>query len=383
MGGLYMNNHYLDQPNYLEFRTKVSNFVAKNITPNALGWEKTRTFPHYLLSQMAEAEFIGLSIPQEFGGQGKDIWYEVILLEEFAKAQTFGYVFSALAHTCAILPVLAARAKSKDQKFFLQEALDGKKYLAFAVTESVSGSDIMSQQTSAVDDGDFLVINGSKQYITNGSVAKSFLTLVRTSTRKDIFAFDLVLIDKKTSGVEQKRIDTIGLKTGDLGEIIFNDVRVPKANIIGQPGRGLIDAQQAINRERFYLSIYLNSLSKYVIRDTIVVLKNRYRFSQSLSQFQAIRQKLAELVAGVEAQSHFAYSVGASFSKGLKVDKEIVMCKLNSSELAQKVIKYCINLRGAEGVTQDCWLSHIYADSQVFTLATGTSGVLKKIISNI
>ena len=382
----FMNYALLNQPVYQAFRSKVRAFVDTHIVPEALDWENSQTFPHYLLAEFAAAGLIGLSLPLDIGGQGKDLWHEVILAEELGRAKTFGYPASVLVHTNMVLPLLASLAVGQQKEQFLTPAVRGEHYLALAITEPHSGSDVAAIQTQAVSNGFSYRVSGEKKYISNGSVANTIVTLVRsdsTTERDTSMAFDLLLMPAKLKGLTKVRLSTNGLNTGDMGHIIFDQCDVPQENLLGKTGFGFYYITKFVQRERLIGSAYGVALGQFVLTETIEFLKNRERFGSPLSRKQAIRHKVAGLHAKLFAAQQATYAVTDSYSRGDNVEADIMALKLFVGETVQEVLRECVQLHGAEGFVRSHWLSHVYRDSQTFSILGGTSEIMRDILAGM
>jgi acyl-CoA dehydrogenase len=371
------------QEPYLSFRKKMRGFVASRIKPQSLGWERKRFFATHLLKEFGKKKYLGLSLPRSVGGQGKDFWHEVILAEELARSGTLGCALSILVQTNMVAPILFQLGTRNQKNKILKPALLGNYYLALAATDPQSGSDLAAVKTEAVLENGSYILNGEKRYISNGSIAKYVLTLARVKSGKDIWSLGLFIVPADTKGVERKRLKTLGLKTGDTASIIFKNCKIPKENILGVRGKGFYYLLKGLQRERLICAVALNALASLVIDETIVFLNERNRFGEPLSKKQVIRHRIAELKAEVEASRQLAYAACAAFANNKPVDAEIVMLKIFNYETCQKVIKECAHLHGAEAFLETHWLAHIYQDSQAFTLAAGTSEVMKDLLAGM
>jgi len=365
------------------FRQAVRNFVEEEVKPNAKDWEREKHFSADLLSKFASKGFLGISLPTHIGGGGKDFWYEVILTEELAKSRALGWALSILVQSNMLAPLISQLGTEKQKEKVLKPALSGDFYLALAVTDPSSGSDIASISTTAILNGENYVLNGEKRYITNGSVARYYVVLARTETKKNIWSLGLFLVSAETKGLRSKRLNTVGLKTGDTASITFTNCEIPRDNVLGDPTKGFLYLLRGLHRERLIGAVALNSLALYVWGETVEFLKNRSRFNEPLIKKQVISHRMVELRTTIEAAKQFTYNVCDSFSNGEPTDKEILMLKIFCYENCQKVIDECLHLHGGEGFLSDHWLSHAHQDSQAFTLAAGSSEIIKDLLTGM
>lgn len=378
-----MEHPILSKNEYIKFREGVREFIETNVKPFALGWESQRKFPNHLLPLMAEKGFIGLSLPQNFSGHGKDIWYEVVLAEELAKSHCLGWALSIIAHTNMVMPLLDELGSDEQKKKILNPAIKGSFYISLGITEADSGSDINAVKTEVIIDQENVVINGSKKYITNGSIAKYALVLAKIPSKKDIWSLGFVILENSLSGYSTKRLETSGFRSGDTAELHFNDCKTSRNMLLGEPGKGFYYLLKCIQRERLIGAIALNELSLHVISETIYFLKTRERFGSSLSKKQSIRHNIAELRTKVEASKQLAYNSIEAYKKNEPIDSEVIMIKIFAYETAKEVIDYCLHLHGAEGFLEDHWLSYTAKDAQAFTLVAGTSEVMRDILASL
>jgi len=365
------------------FRLEVRKFTEKEIQPNALNWEKKRYFPPNHLRKLGRKGYIGISLPKNVGGGGKDFWHEVILAEELARSKTLGWPLTFMIQGNMTIPLIDKLGTKKQKNQILKPAIKGDYYLAFAATEPGSGSDMASISTTAVLDKKSYILNGEKRYITNGSIARYIVVLARSKDRKDVWSQGMFIVDRKTSGLRQKRLMTSGLKTGDTGSITFKNCVIPKENVLGDSAMAFIYLLKELNRERLVGAVALNSIALQAWEETLEFLKNRKRFGESLSKKQVIRHKMADLRTRIEASRQFTYAVCGAFAKGEPVDKEILMLKILSYENCQKVIDECAHLYGGDGFLTNHWLSHARQDAQAFTIAAGTSEIMRDLLAGM
>lgn len=365
------------------FRQAIRKFVEQEVRPNAVDWERKRHFPADLLAKLASQGFLGVSLPKDVGGGEKDFWYEVILAEELAKSQTLGWALSVLVQSNVLAPLLLQLATKEQREKILKPALRGDFYLALAATDPSSGSDLASITTTAISHGDHYVLNGEKRYITNGSIAHYLVVLARTETKKNIWSLGLFLVPSDTKGLQRKRLDTAGLKTGDTASIIFKNCKIPSKNVLGDTTKGFLYLLRGLQRERLICAAALNALALYAWEETLEFLKNRKRFHEPLIRKQVIGHRMSDMRTAIEAARQFTYTVCDSFSREEPVDKEILMLKIFCYENCQKVIDECVHLRGGEGFLSDHWLSHTRHDSQAFTLAAGTSEIIRDLLAGM
>ena len=368
---------------YVAFRSRVRAFFAREVVPHALEWERSKTLPLQLLKKCADEGLLGLSFPVEVGGHGKDFWYEVILAEELASAGALGWALSILVQTNGVAPLVYELGTPEQHVRVLKPAFRGEKYLALAATEAVSGSDIAAIETIAEKAGDQYILSGEKRYITNGSVAGEILVLARISGESGIWPLGLFLVSGNTKGLQRQRLDTIGFKSGDTAILSFNNCKIDQDGLVGKPGRGFVELLKGLQRERLIGAVALNQLSRETIERTLAMLATRTRFGEPLIEKQVIRHRLAELSAEVESSRAFAYIACEGFESGESVDREVVMLKIVSYELCQRIIRECAHLWGGEAFLETHWMSHYYRDALAFTLIAGSAEIMRDLLAGM
>jgi len=378
-----MEPEILKDKEHSTFRQTVRNFVEKEVKPNATNWEQEKHFPANLLSKFASKGLLGISLPTNVGGGGKDFWHEVVMAEELARSRALGWALSILVQGNMLAPLISQLGTSEQKEKVLKPALQGGFYLALAVTDPSSGSDLASINTTAILNGKNYVLNGEKRYITNGSVARYYVVLARTETKKNIWSLGLFLVSSEIKGLRSKKLDTVGLKTGDTASVVFTNCTISKDSVLGDSTKGFLYLLRGLHRERLIGAVALNALAYYVWEETLNFLKNRSRFNEPLVKKQVINHRMVELRTTIEASRQFTYAVCDSFGKGEPVDKEILMLKVFCYENCQKVIDECLHLHGGEGFLADHWLSHARQDSQAFTLAAGSSEIIKDLLAGM
>ncbi len=371
----------LKTPEHASFRLKTKEFLDREIFPYVAEWESTATLPLHLLKKCATQGLLGLSFPINIGGQGKDFGYEVILAEELAKTGALGWALSILVQTNGVAPLIYELASDDVRERVLKSAFMGKEYLALAATEPGTGSDIAQISTVATEDENGFVLNGKKKYITNGSIAGSILVLARLSHEKGIWPLGLFLVPGNAEGLNKNRLPTLGFKTGDTAELDFKDCRVDHSALVGLPRRGFVELIKGLQRERLIGAIALNQVAADTISRTKDMLRTRRRFGEALIDKQSIRHRLAELSSELESSRVFAYSVADAFNKGESIDQQVIMLKIISYELCQRVIRECAHLWGGEAFLETHWMSQYYRDSLAFTLIAGSSEVMRDLLS--
>lgn len=359
-------------------RDAVHGFVEEHVTPHVDRWERERRFPRELFARMGEAGFFRPE-GEDGGGEGEDVGF--LLAEALGRSLAAGVSISVLAHAAMAVPVLARLAGDGQTRTWLERARSGEALLGLAATEAESGSDMNAIGTVARTEGDALRVDGTKRYITNATQADALLVLVRLEDRQPPWASALVLVPMSTKGVSRTRLDTSGLRCGDLGQVTFRACRVPTGHLLGEPGRGFFHLLAGVQRERLLGAVAVNAMAGEVLRRTIAFCRDRVRMGEPLLRKQAVRHGLAEREAHLQASRGLADAVTGRYLRGKAVDREIWMLKLFCYETARELIGFCSHLHGAEAFLEHHWMCRALRDSQAFSLAAGTPEIMKELLA--
>ncbi|MBI4032541.1 acyl-CoA/acyl-ACP dehydrogenase [Candidatus Berkelbacteria bacterium] len=374
----------LSSADYDAFRDRVQQFIDREIQPHVETWENQGRFPRELLRRFGNEGLIGLSLSRDIGGQGRSFWYEVLLTEELTAALLTGWSLSFLAHSNMATVLLGELSDPDVQQRVLRPALAGELYLCLAATEPNSGSDLLSAETAVLRRGSRRVISGEKRYITNGSVARYAVVFVRdeASHQSPAWSHSLYLLDLTHPSVHATPIALSGLGTGDTAALTIADYPLDRAVRVGAMGRGAYALIRTLERERLLGAVAMNQLAQLVLERTVVELQSRHRFGQPLTAQQTVRHRLVDLIARVEASRQFTYRVCHAYTVE-PVSKEIAMLKVFAYETCQAVIRDCSSLHGAVAFEQTHWLNRLLRDSQAFTLAAGTSNIMRNLAAGL
>ena len=332
-------------------RKTVRDFVRKEIHPNLDEWEEKGSAPlHDIFKKMGDLGFLGIRYDPEFGGQGLDYWYDLVFLEELGHIQGYGLPIAIAVQTHMATPAIADFGSDYLKKTYLEPAIAGDKVASIAVTEPGAGSDVGALITSARLDGDEYVINGSKTFITNGTQADFLTLLARTSDEPGYHSFSLFVVPTNLPGFQvSRKLDKLGMRSSDTAELFFDNVRIPKANLIGEEGEGFIYQMHQFQHERFS-GIPMGYISARDIIDmTAGYIKDRVVFGKPLIKRQVLQHRLAEWLMEIECLKQLAYHIVRMKEAGLDATKEITMGKLKTAHLIQEVTTGCMQKHGGRG----------------------------------
>ena len=361
------------------FQQRVIDFYKKELSPYVEEIEKAGEFPMKFYKRLAAENLLGINFPSEYGGWDADSVTCAILIEEMAKISSG--VAGSVTTAGMTAPALLFKAGSRQQKEkYLHGVTTGDVITAFAITEPNCGSDVTNMTTSAIPEGDHFRINGTKIFITNGSVAEIFLVVARTEEKKKNFSVFLVEKDRPGFTVS-KKFKKLGWACQDTTEISLNDVLVPRENLVGPEGGGLLDAMTSINFTRVLLSATGLGVATSVLERTIEYVKNKKIGGYAMATRQGVRTKLAKMAVDIDCCRYLVYRAAWGMDKGLRNRKEAAMAKYYATDLAKRVTKEILPLYGIEGFSNMHPAAIFFRDTPVFTIADGTSEIQLENIS--
>jgi citronellyl-CoA dehydrogenase len=365
------------------FRQSLRRFIEKEINPYVDQWEEQETFPaHELFKKMGDLGFLGVSYPEEYGGLGLDYWYNIVLAEELSNIHCGGLPMAISVQTDMATPALNMFGSHELKKKFLEPAIRGDAVCSIAVTEPGSGSDVASIKTRAESDGDHYVINGSKLYITNGTQADWVCLLARTEPGTSYRGMSLIIVPTDTPGfVVSRKLKKMGNHSSDTAELFFDNVRVPKANRIGEEGMGFILQMIQFQKERLIASTAAVGGAEKIIRMTIDYCRQRTTFGRPLIENQWIYFKLSELLSEVEFLRQMCYHCTRKLIAGEDFTREASMAKLKAGRLVREVADWCLQFHGGMGYMEEYPMARYFRDSRLLSIGGGADEVMLGIIA--
>ena len=362
-------------------KDSVRNFAEKEIQPHIMESDEKGEWPEELTKKLGEMGLLGIIIPPEFSGAGYSNVDYVIILEEISKVDpSVGLVVAAHNSLCSNHINLFGNEEQK--KKYLASLASGQTLGAWGLTEPEAGSDAAALKTKAVKDGKHWVLNGTKRFITNGTVAEIHVVLAATDPeegRKGISAF---ILEKGMEGFSPgKKEDKLGVRAADTSELILEDVRVPAENMLGNEGEGYRQAMTILDGGRVSIAGFSLGIAAGALESSLKYAKERVQFNQPIAEFQAIQWMLADGFTELEAARLLTYRAAFVEDLGKKVPKESAMAKLFASELAVKVSSMAVQIFGGYGFTKEYPVEKFYRDSKLATIGEGTSEIQRWIIA--
>ncbi|GAA4274355.1 acyl-CoA dehydrogenase family protein [Aquimarina gracilis] len=377
-----MNSMYFTEEHEL-FRKSLKDFLKKEVTPYIENWEKTGTIDRFIWEKFGEMGYFGISYPEEYGGLDLDIFYMVILLEELQKINSGGFAAAIWAHVYLAMTHLNKEGDHSIKEKYLAPSITGEKIGCLAITEPFGGSDVAGMRTTAVKNGDHYVINGSKTFITNGVYSDYLVVAAKTSPELGNKGISIFVIDRDVPGVSATKLEKLGWRASDTGEIAFDNVKVPLENLMGEENKGFSYIMQHFALERLIMGVNSHARAEYALEYVVQYMSEREAFGKTIDKFQALRHSVADMASEIEMCKEFNYSIAKRLNEGEYVVKEASMSKLLSTKMADKVIYDCLQLLGGYGYMEEYPLARLFRDSRLGPIGGGTSEILREIIAKM
>ena len=362
------------------FRDVVRKFFEKEAVPHHSKWEEDGQVSRELWLKAGEAGLLCPQIGEEYGGPGADWLYSVIVMEEIARLGLSGIGFGL--HTDIVAVYIDHIGSDEQKKYWLPKMVSGEAIGAIAMTEPGAGSDLQGVKTTAILDGDEYVINGSKTFITNGQMADVIIVVCKTDPSQGAKGVSLVLVERGREGFSRGRnLEKVGMKAQDTSELFFQDVRVPKANLLGQPGMGFAYLMNELPQERLGIAITAIASAESALDITVKYVNERKAFGKTIASFQNTKFKLAELAAETRVGRFFLDRCMEMHTKGQLDIPTAAMAKMWCTDLQVKVLDECVQLHGGYGYMWEYPVARMWADARVQRIYGGTNEIMKEVIS--
>ncbi len=371
-------------PEHEQLADTVRKFVAKEINPYIAEWEAAQEFPsHALFKKLGDLGLLGLKYPTEYGGMALDFSYSMVMAEALGECNGGGVPMAIGVHTDMCTPALARFGSDDLRRQYLAPSIAGDMVGCLGVSETSGGSDVAALKTTARRDGDDYVINGSKMWITNGMKADWCCLLANTSEGSPHKNKSLIVVPMDAAGITRQKIRKMGMDSSDTAQLFFDNVRVPRKNLIGQEGMGFMFQMMQFQEERLWGAAgSLRSLDR-LIDQTIDYTRQRKAFGKSILDNQVVHFRLAELRTEVEALRSLTYRAVEAYVGGKDVTKLASMAKLKCGRLSREVTDTCLQYWGGMGFTWDNPISQAYRDSRLISIGGGADEIMLGIICKL
>ncbi len=373
-------------PEHVEaLRQEVRKFAEREIRPHVMAWDEAKTFPFDVVKRLGEMGMMGIIFPEQYGGAGMGYLEYAVVVEELSRVD--GSVgISVAAHNSLCANHIYAMGDERQKQAWLVPLASGKAIGAWGLTEPGSGSDAGALRTAAKKDGSHYVLNGTKTFITHGTVGDIFVVMARTrppqsghSSADGISAF---VLEKGMNGFRSgKQENKLGLRASDTSELIFEDVLVPEANLLGEDGLGFKQAMKTLDGGRISIGALGLGMAQGAFEEAVRYSKLRHTFGRPLCDHQGIQFKLADMGTEIEAARLLIYRAAGLKDRGLPYAKAASMAKLYSSEVACRVANEAVQILGGYGYSKDYPVEKYYRDVKLCTIGEGTSEIQRTVIA--
>src|SRR4051812_42617203 len=372
--------HFIFNDHHEQLRESIHAFVVKELAPHAEEWEET-TFPDSVFRRMGELGLLGLSYPEEYGGQGGDYFCNFVLAEEMVHARCGGLGMGIAVHTDMATPPVFLFGTEEQKQRYLVPSIKGEKISCLGITEPDAGSDVSGLKTRAVRDGDEWVINGSKTYITNGHRADYIVLVTKTDADAGYDGFTLFLVPMDLPGViREKRLEKLGMHASDTALLAFQDVRVPETAVLGQVGKGFFHIMWELQGERLIGAAGSVPGAERCFEQTPQYAMERKGCGKEMGHFQVIRHKFAEMATKIEAARALVYQTAWQVQNGQYPVREISEAKLYASRIAVEVADECIQIHGGAGYMKEYGVERVWRDMRLNRIGAGPDEIMLDVI---
>ncbi|AFK05161.1 acyl-CoA dehydrogenase domain-containing protein [Emticicia oligotrophica DSM 17448] len=362
-------------------RQSAKDFAENYIRPNLMEWDEKQIFPVELFHKMGEYGFMGVLVPEMYGGSGLGYQEYITIIDEIS--QVCGAIgLSVAAHNSLCTNHILTFGNEEQRQKYLPKLASGEWIGAWGLTETGTGSDAGGMSTTAVQDGDYFVLNGSKNFITHAISSELAVVIARTGEKNDSHGITAFVIEKGTPGFSAgKKENKLGMRASETACLFFDNCRIHKDNVLGEVGEGFVQSLKILDGGRISIAALSLGIAKGAYKAALKYAQERAQFGKTIINFQGISFKLAEMVTKIEASELLTRNAGTLKNLGKKMTKEGAMAKLFASETAVEVSTESIQIHGGYGYTKDFPAEKFYRDAKLCTIGEGTSEIQKLVIS--
>ena len=374
-----MNFEYTEEQ--LLIAASAKEFAEQHIRPNIMIWDEAQTFPVELFKKAGKMGFMGVFIPEEFGGSGLGYHEYIAILEEISKVDP-SIGLSVAAHNSLCTGHIYYHGNKEQKKKWLPKLASAEWIGAWGLTEHNTGSDAGGMNTTAVKDGDYYVINGAKNFITHGKSGDIAVVIARTGEKGDSNGMSAFVIEKGTPGFSSgKKEDKLGMRASETAELVFDNCRVHKDNMLGKEGQGFKQSLSVLDGGRISIGALSLGIAKGAYEAALKYSKEREQFGKPISSFQGISFKLADMATEIEASELLLHKAAFLKNKGERMTQAGAMAKMYASEVCVKVANEAVQIHGGYGYTKEFPVEKFYRDSKLCTIGEGTTEIQKIVIA--
>lgn len=362
-------------PEHEQLREQIARFIAREVEPHALAWEEAGFTPREVLRKMGEAGLFGLMYGSAYGGAEADALTNLVFAEALSQSTFGGFIITVLVHTDMASPHLHHAGTAAQLDRYMPDVIAGRKITAVGITEPGAGSDVAGIRTTAKRDGDSWVLNGTKLFITNGVHADVYFIAAKTTAARH--GMSMFIVDKGTPGFTVGRaLKKSGWLSSDTAELVFDNVRIPAANLLGEENKGFYSVMKNFQTERIALAAMAVGHCTQALRMTLEFVRERQAFGAPLFEKQTIRQRLAMLDAKVHAARAFMYDCAWRVTQKQDVVQQVSMLKALTGELVNEVVQTCQQFHGGMGYMRETAIERLWRDARILAIGGGATEVM-------
>ncbi len=359
----------------------IRDFAEREIRPNIMLWDETQTFPIPLFKKLGEMGFMGVLVPESLGGSGLSYHEYITIIEEISKVDP-SIGLSVAAHNSLCTNHILSFGNEEQKKKWIPKLATAEHIGAWGLTEHNTGSDAGGMSTTAVKEGDFWVVNGAKNFITHAISGDVAVVIVRTGEKGDSKGMTAFVFEKGMEGFTSgKKVDKMGMRASETAELIFDNCRVPDSHRLGEVGQGFIQAMKILDGGRISIGALSLGIAKGAYEAALKYSKERHQFGKSISEFQGVSFKLADMATEIEASELLLHKTAFLKEQHKPVTTMGAMAKMYASEVCVKVANDALQIHGGYGYTKDFPVEKFYRDSKLCTIGEGTTEIQKVVIS--
>jgi len=362
-------------------RDAARQFAEKEIRPTVMKYDESQEFPHEIMKHLGDLGFLGVIVPETYGGAGLGYLEYITIIEEISRVDP-SVGLSIAAHNSLCTNHIYTFGNESQRKKYLPDLASGRKIGAWALTEPTSGSDAGAMLTTARRDGDAYILNGSKNFITHGSVGDVTVVMAKIDRAKDKKSISAFIVENDSSGfIVSKKENKLGMRCCDTSALAFDNCRVPAENRLGEEGSGFSQALKILDGGRISIASLALGIAQGALDASIKYSKERKQFGKPIAEFQAIQWKLSEMATQLEAGRLLTYRAGHLKNSGKEIAMESAMAKYFASEAAVMVTNEAVQIHGGYGFIKDFPVEKFYRDVKLVTIGEGTSEIQKLVIA--
>lgn len=367
--------------NQLLIRDTIRDFAEKNIRPRVMEFDESQEFPMNIMQQLGELGFLGILVPEEYGGAGLGYVEYALIVEELARVDP-SISLSVAAHNGLCTNHIYQFANEEQRKKYLPDLASGRKIGAWGLTESSSGSDAASLKSTARKVGNKYILNGSKNFITHGGVGETAVVMAITDKEKGKKGISAFILEKGMKGfIVGKKENKLGMRASETVQLTFDNCEVPAENLLGNEGEGFVQAMKILEGGRISIAALSVGLAQGCLDACIKYSKERKQFGKTLSEFQATQFKLSKMATDIEAARLMTYRAAVMKDEGKPNTKEAAMAKLFASEIAERAASEAVQIFGGYGYIKEYPVEKLYRDVKLLTIGEGTSEIQRIVIA--